>query len=160
MKRFCDHEVLNAICEIKKKECDQENTGFKVEIDYQNLSWIDDFHLTGIIMNLLDNALEAQQRLDQDETKLITLKIKQDSTIKQGLEKSEGQGPLTISVGNTIHRGEKIDFKTKKEDKKHHGMGLDIAREYSKIYGGELTYQYDEPEHFLVITATLKKQES
>lgn len=159
-KRFCDHEVLNAICEIKKKECDQENAGFEVEIDYQNLRWVDDFHLTGIIMNLLDNALEAQQRLDQDEIKLITLTIRQSPATKQDSEKDDGQAPLTISVGNTIHKGEKIDFKTRKDDKKNHGMGLDIAREYSKIYGGGLTYQYDEAKHFLVITATLKNQES
>lgn len=151
-KRFCDHEVLNAICEIKKKECDDEGISFEVDIDSCDLSFVDDFHLTGIVMNLLDNAQEAQQRIGTEESKLMTL------TIKQVKEEKEDHKPIIISVGNTISKAEKLDFKTKKEDKKHHGMGLDIAREYAQFYGGELTYQYDEKRHFLLINVNLIDQ--
>ena len=153
-RRFCDHEVLNAICEIKKKECDQKGVPFDVEIDYQDISWVEDYHLTGIIMNLLDNALEAQQKLDPDETKLMTLTINQPQEIRDNKES------LVISVGNTIPKGEKLDFKTRKQDKKHHGMGLDIARGYSEIYSGELINKYDEIRHYLVISITLYHEET
>ena len=157
-KRFCDHEVLNAICEIKLRECEESGVTFEAEIGSPDLSFMDDFHLTGIIMNLLDNALEACQRLTEEEKGQIILKVlpAEGSDSNCG-EDADGRS-IVISVGNTVHAGEIFDFKTKKKDKSRHGLGLNIAREYAAIYHGTLSSHIDEENHFLLISTVLHKR--
>ena len=156
-KRFCDHEVLNAICEIKLRECEESGVTFEAEIGSIDLSFVDDFHLTGIIMNLLDNALEACQRLTEEEGQIVLKILPADDSDSHRGENTDGRG-IMISVGNTVHAGEIIDFKTKKKDKSSHGLGLNIAREYAAIYHGTLSSHIDEENHFLLISAVLSNR--
>ena len=162
-KRYCDHEVLNAICEIKQKECDEAGIPFQVKISCPDLSWIDNFHLTGIIMNLLDNALEAEQRLEEGAGRRICLELEGigpgSAEGDKELPADAKTGPgVKICVGNTVSFDETIDFQTRKKDRIRHGVGLSIAREYSAIYHGELKYHFDKEGHFLTICTVLLKK--
>ena len=142
--RYCGNEVLNAICQIRQKECDQEGIPYEVEISYNDISWLDGFHLTGIIMNLLDNAFEAQKRLGPGEKKQIRFLLTE-----------EEDRSVYIAVGNTVASGESMDFKTKKKDVFSHGLGLEIASDYSAIYRGELSRRFSEEDRYLTVWTVL-----
>ena len=142
--RFCDNEVLNAICQIKQREAVHEEIAFDVEITYKDISWIDDFHLTSIIMNLLDNSFEAQKRLGSEERKQVILKL---------TEKADRS--IGIYVENTIASGENIDFRTKKADVFCHGLGLDIASEYAAIYHGKIDHRFEKENNHLTVWTEL-----
>ena len=142
--KFCDNEVLNAICQIKQREAVHEEIPFDVEITYKDISWIDDFHLTSIIMNLLDNSFEAQKRLGPEEKKQVILRL---------TEKTDGS--IGIFVENTIANGENIDFRTKKADAFCHGLGLDIASEYAAIYHGKIANRFDKENNHLTVWTEL-----
>ncbi len=146
--KICDSEILNAICQMKQRESLQEGIPFNIEISYNDISWIDDFHLTGIIMNLLDNAFEAQKRLGADDKKQVVLRITEEDRF------------ICLSVENTVSHGETIDFKTKKADDFSHGLGLDIASEYAAIYRGKLVYRFENENSYLSISTELYPPDS
>ena len=150
--RFCGHALLNAICEIKMRECEEAGVSFETDISYSDLAFLDSFHLTGILMNLLDNALEAQQEISGGEPRRITLRLVQAEQIPDGLS---AKTSVRISVGNTVAAGKKPDFQSRKADKMNHGFGLGIAKEYSAVYGGQLSFHLDEEKHFLTISTDL-----
>ena len=161
--RFCGHALLNAICEIKMRECEEADVSFETDISYSDLSFLDSFHLTGILMNLLDNALEAQQVIGVGEPRRITLKLEQDQpaddpaydSADHPADDPAGRSRLRISVGNTVAAGKKPDFQSRKADRMNHGFGLGIAKEYSAVYGGQLSFHLDEVKHFLMISTDL-----
>lgn len=151
---YCDNEIINAICEINQRECQKRDIIFETDISgdenaWKKLDWISEYHLTGILMNLLDNAREAQLRLEPGERKFIFLLVH--------LTPASDMTPehLNIAVSNTVPGGAKPDFHTGKADKDRHGLGLDIAEKYCGIYHGCLSFQHDPERHCLTVAATL-----
>ncbi len=131
--KYCDDEVVDAICRIKAEECASENIPFlaDIESDKEDLTGFDPYHITGILMNLLDNALEAERKLPSDDRKGILLQIGKTSN------------GISILAENDIPQDFLPDFKTTKRNVEKHGLGLPIAREYSQMYGGEITIHVD-----------------
>ena len=144
-RRFCQDELINAICEIKTEECREKNIPFavRIEITEESTDGIDPFYLTGILMNLLDNATEAQQKREKGADQGILLHL------------SEGREGLRISVGNDVPDDFTLSFRTTKANKEEHGLGLGIARDYAARYGGQLDLDYDEEKHYLTIRTEL-----
>lgn len=152
-KKYCSHEVINAICEIVQRECESHEVLFIPEISCGYPDWISNFHLTGILMNLLDNALEAQFRNDQADRKVIKLQL----CHKQEQREDNESESLEITVENTVSPEETISFKTRKADRQNHGLGLDIAKEYCGFYHGELSWNLDETENLIIFNTVLHK---
>ena len=80
-KRFCDNELLNAVAKIKEAECRQKNISIKIDfklekdaIEKINLSAI---KVSGLIQNLLDNAIEENCRITDLEEREIKWTILQ-----------------------------------------------------------------------------------
>lgn len=65
---------------------------------------------TAVLGNLLDNAIEAQKRLEEDKRKI-------------DLRMTYSANTLLISIKNPFN-GEKVDMKTTKKDDGQHGIGL------------------------------------
>ena len=108
-KRFCDNELLNAIAKIKEAECRQKNISIKIDfklekdaIEKINLSAI---KVSGLIQNLLDNAIEENCRITDLEEREIKWTI---------LQADFG---LKMQIKNACLDIDKIDFETKKEEK-------------------------------------------
>lgn len=144
---YCQDELLNAICQIKAEECRNAGVPFETQINIQGntVDGIDSFHLTGILMNLLDNALEAEERCKDKDVKGIILTLREDDE------------SLFLSVSNDLPEDFDPSFKTSKEDKKEHGMGLSIARDYAGKYGGKLEVNPDQESRHIEIQTLLKK---
>ena len=140
----CD-VLIHAVCHILNGMCEEAQISFSTDISIKSddLKAMDPYHLTGILMNLLDNAYEACRHRTGITPNDILLKISKE---KDG---------ILFLVGNHVPDGFDMSFKTIKPDKDIHGIGLGIAREYAAIYGGSLEFDYDSSSHFLTIKTVL-----
>ena len=81
-----------------------------------------------IFSNLIDNAIEATEKLDE----------KRQITVRSGIH----SGVFILSVTNPckgVSEREKGLFRTTKSDSKNHGIGLKNVRTAAEKYGGEFT---------------------
>ena len=108
-KRFCDNELLNAVAKIKEAECQQKNISIKIDFKLEkdavekiNLSAI---KVSGLVQNLLDNAIEENCRItDLKEREIKWTILQEDFGVKMQIE-------------NRCSDIDKIDFETKKTEK-------------------------------------------
>lgn len=127
---ICDNKIIDAICVSKKAICKKKNINIDFDIQVRNDISVDDVDLCVIYGNLLDNAIEACERIEDDSIKKT---IKVESRISKGflIIKVENSNLENILIKNN-------KFITLKSDKKFHGIGLDNIRRSIKKYNGEL----------------------
>ena len=90
-KRFCDNELLNAVAKIKEAECQQKNISIKIDFKLEkdavekiNLSAI---KVSGLVQNLLDNAIEENCRItDLKEREIKWTILQEDFGVKMQIE--------------------------------------------------------------------------
>ena len=105
---------------------------------------IDNMDLLSLAANLLDNAIEAAQKVTEKEKRKISVILEQN------------KGYLMIDVWNCYNQnylkivGNK--FKTTKGDKHLHGKGLEIIREIAEKYMGDFTYDIEGDKIVMKIT--------
>lgn len=113
------------------------NKGKSLGIEFDSYISISDkvnvngMDLAVIMGNLLDNAIEATSKV-------------MDKWIKFSIK--ESNGVLLISTENSFDGFVSIkdnEFLTRKEDKKHHGMGFRNIRTIIKKYDGDLDLKYN-----------------
>lgn len=88
---------------------------------------ISDGDLCTVLANLVDNALEACEKMTKDKTVRIEAKTVKDYFV--------------LSVSNPYI--ETPTLKTTKKDKKNHGIGLGNIKKVIKKYNGALSFQYE-----------------
>ena len=78
----------------------------------------------------LDNAIEALEKIDDNEKRVLTFNIKSNRSY------------LIISVGNSIKDGEDVDLEktSKVEDCEDHGIGVREIKRLAKLYDGDAYY--------------------
>lgn len=86
-----------------------------------------------ILANLLDNAIEASEKVKED--KFIDLNIKYEKGCIFIHVKNRYEGEIITENGNFI---------TNKKDKKLHGLGLKSVREIIETYNGIMDLKYEE----------------
>lgn len=114
--------VKNMICKNKKIEFDYKITCGKIHIE--------DMDLNTVVSNLLDNAIEASEKCEINQRKIV-FKIKD---VKQF---------LAIECSNTCKMkvtGKKHIFKTTKDNKEEHGYGIENIKEAVEKYGGQAEF--------------------
>lgn len=132
-KKYCDDELLNTIAHMKAEKCLEQNIDLKIKLSLIEKDILTKLHIEKVdfnvlIQNLLDNAIEECCRIPESSERKIIWTI--------------GQTPegIKIEVANTCNNTEKIDFVTKKEDKKAHGWGVKIIKEIVNEAGGRIDY--------------------
>ena len=80
--------------------------------------------LCTILANLVDNAVEACEKLTSDDIKTVEI----EANIVNGF--------FLLSVSNPVEDGEKINLKTTKKNRKNHGIGLKNIERTVKKYEG------------------------
>ncbi|BFK82384.1 sensor histidine kinase [Clostridium baratii] len=136
---ICKNKIIDAICLSKRSICKESGIDIKFDIKVPEVINIDDLDLCIIYGNILDNAIEACNRIaDQSKEKFIDIK----SNIVKGY--------LTIKIVNSkdgvsIKRNGK--FITLKKDKKNHGIGLYSVQKSVDKYNGQVILK-DKEEVF------------
>lgn len=145
----CKNKIIDAICLSKRAICKEKGINIKFDIKVPEFINIDDLDLCIIYGNILDNAIEACNRIvDQNKEKFIDVK----SNIVKGY--------LTIKIVNSkdgvsIKRNGK--FITLKKDKKNHGIGLYSVQKSVDKYSGQVILKDKEEAFTTCIIVKCKK---
>lgn len=134
---LCRDELMDAIIRMKKDECERKGFNIKVDISDGDYSRMEEMDKVCLITNLLDNAIEATERLEGEKRSDIYLKV----------EVCGNQ--MRIYQENGLAKNEEFSFQTKKLDKRNHGLGTAIIEQVLKKYDGTRNLVVDRERHIL-----------
>lgn len=128
-----NNPVLNVVLNQKYRQAQIKDISMVFHVNNLSDLWLNDRDIVSLLSNLLDNAIEACEKLE--ENRVIQIKILR--------EKRE----LLLSVRNPVSVPVRISNKginTKKKDKKRHGFGLKNVQMVLEKYGGMGMMRYEE----------------
>ena len=122
--------ALDIILTEKSLYCQKNNIVIRCIADGRGLSFLQDVDIYSLFGNLLDNALEACERMRRDECRFIHIQAK---SVKKC---------FLIEVRNSMDRTEQFtEGFTNKEDSQEHGIGLlnvgDVVHGYDGVLNAE-----------------------
>ena len=138
-----ESEVVNAILSMKRKQCQEKGISLYLNIEEKGYSLVRDMDMVGILVNLLDNAIEENEKIEAEEQRGIWLDMKQKE-----------QGEVWLQIKNQIRPDKKINFQTEK--KGEHGIGRGIIEYLVKQYQGEEKVSIDQETSVFCETILLK----
>lgn len=128
--------LLDIILHEKSEDCIINNIDFNVAIDFSKCEFIEQIDISSIFSNLIDNAIEACNKIDNNEIKkYITIK----STFIKGYYVVRCENS---KVNKVLLKDNKIF--TSKKDKFLHGIGIESIKSSIKKYNGELKIKDSE----------------
>lgn len=137
-EEYCADEVVNSILSIKKEQCEVKKIPFEIQVEDTTYGEIRDVDMVGLLHNLLDNAVEAEEHIPQEGVRGIYFSM------------GKKDGNVWIDVENYICPGEKVVFKTKKEVPEDHGIGTKIIDSLIHKYDGKKEITVDPERHLFV----------
>ena len=141
---YTENIVVNAIVGAKVEEAAQKGITLETQVDIPKELSIESIDLNCVFLNLLNNAIEATEKLENAE-KIISLR----AGIKAGY--------LIVKTENefrSVETNESGEIVTTKEDKENHGFGTSLISEIAKKYDGEFVTEINKK--IFVATINLK----
>lgn len=130
--RFGRGEIARAVLKVKKRQCAEKSIPVRMQAEDCEYGGIEAPDMASLLQNLLDNAIEANERIRGDQERGIWFSMRKDKK------------HILIEIENHFPKGEKIDFCTRKASSKEHGVGTKIIDGLIKKYHGSRTYEADE----------------
>lgn len=127
------NDFLNIILAEKISRAYELGIQIECHVDFSKGKFIDPFDISTIFGNLLDNALEATQRIN-DEEKYIYVNV----AVRRNL--------LVLMVKNNISESGEKELRTEKWNSSYHGYGLQNVRRSIKKYNGEIKINIEGKE--------------
>ena len=118
------NEFLDIIIQEKATVAKEKGIDFNVLVQFEDGIFIDALDISTIFGNALDNAIEASEKLPQEQ-RLITVKAERR------------QDMLVIIVGNHTLSDDPNPKQTSKADSFMHGFGLLNIKNAAEKYGGQ-----------------------
>ncbi len=140
------NSLLNAVINVEMEKALNCDIKFSVNIGDELTDFSENSDIVSIIGNICDNAIEYLQKCPKDmrEMELDIYRRKNYNVIIC-------KNKIYVSVLN-----ENPDLVTNKKDKSIHGKGMEIVRDYTQKYGGDI--KYHEKNGYLYVSAILKVQ--
>lgn len=126
--------ILDVILNEKKKVCDENNIRMTVDINFLKCNFIDVVDICSIFSNIIDNAIEACKKIDDDSIQR-KIKIRGSVINKFFVIKCENTKVNDIIIKN----GRLI---TNKKNEIAHGVGINSVEKSVKKYDGNLKIDY------------------
>ena len=143
--RFTDNITVNAILQDAASRAAQAGAAFNTQVHIPTELTIPEKDLCMLLMNMLDNALEACKQVEKPEERFIRFK----ADVKNGF--------LAIKCENRyagiLNEGEHDELHTTKPDNMAHGFGLPQMSAVAEKYHSLLNISYTEEHVFIVQTA-------
>lgn len=130
-----DNPALNAILNERGLTCLSKRIQFDKIIDATALAFIDVVDLYVLIGNMLDNAIEACEKVEEPDKKIISLNVRSSSGFSILEMQNYCAGAPVIKDGLPL---------TDKPDKDYHGFGVKSIRHIAEKYGGNMSVSVDE----------------
>lgn len=137
---YCSNPIVNAVLVNKAHQCEEKHIKFTIDMMGFETKKMKEIDLVALLSNLLDNAIEECERIQDKLDKKIYIhgwRIRNN---------------LFLEVKNTTEK-EVIDsstFKTKK-DPKSHGVGMKIIKEIIENYEGITDIEIENGEIEILI---------
>lgn len=125
--------VVDSLINYKLGIAREKNTMISMDISMPKIIPIDENAMVTVLGNLLDNAIEAVERLP--ENREMDIKIKYEKGILRLNVKNSYDGIVSI---------QKEQLHTRKKEKDRHGWGLKSVEDVAAQYHGDVQVQYDE----------------
>lgn len=132
---LCSNETVNTVCYIKQESAKRLDVKLKIEIEETALLKIDEYDLCRLLHNIMDNAIDACSRLDDERTAEIFIDI----------------SPEAFRVKSVNRYPEK---KKAKDKGGNHGNGIGIIKDIAQKYSG--TYSASQDGNLYVTMTELK----
>lgn len=136
----CD--VLDLVFNIKEDEAKQKGIRYQVEVDGEFKTNINENDLANIFFNLLDNAIEACEKI-KGQDKWIRVQIKRKNQIYIIKIENSIRFPVLVKDG---------EYLTEKDNRECHGIGMKSVESCVKHYGGNVRWSHTEDVFTVVIT--------
>lgn len=133
------------ILEYKTLAMEKKQITYRVDSDIIGEISISDKELCSLFANLLDNAIEACEKLEQEERKVHIQIRKHNAMFMLVVENSCEKYALAKSG----------IFRTGKPDKAFHGYGLHSIRQTVRNQGGQFEYGQHENNFYVKILIAL-----
>ncbi|MGL5507031.1 MAG: sensor histidine kinase, partial [Paraclostridium sp.] len=136
------NKIIDAILSSKIELCKNKNIELNIDAKLPEDIGIQDIDVCIILGNLIDNAIEACDRIENDK-RYINLSI--------GTKNNYVYIKIENSKNNTIskHGG---NILTSKEDKVNHGLGIKSINKSLEKYDGSIKFNYDDDTFEVFIT--------
>lgn len=145
--RLCDNELLNAILCRYISNCNDRNISFYPHITNGVLNFLPYNDLTSLFCNLLDNAVEAAEKIPESYIELnITYQQKASQTIITLINSCQ-KNPFSKKTGQLI---------SQKQNHPIHGYGIKSIKRIVKKYNGEIHMYYNESHSTFHTIMTLR----
>lgn len=136
------NKMFDLILDRYASICNDKSINFIVDIRASNLDFIEDKNLVSMLSNLLDNAVEATDKIDNSVIRLSTKRDKNFvilSVVNNCLQKPKANGEKLI---------------TTKANSSYHGYGIKSLEKTINKYNGICNWTFDETNkefHFNIL---------
>jgi len=137
LPNFCGNVVINSLVADYARKCKELNIEFNVSIDIPQNFTVQNYEMCIVLGNLLENAVEACQKLENNRQMKLVLKPKGEQLILMVRNTFNGEVVLD---------GDKL-ISTKNDD--NVGIGLESVKAVVDSFGEMLRINYDN-EYFRV----------
>ena len=133
---YVNHGVLNLILNQKFREAKAAGIQVKQECDDMSGMILSPVECNALFGNLLDNAIEANQRLEEETERWLRFVCIRD----RRLLRIAVSNPISNKTADTTEE----PLKTEKEDRERHGFGMGSIKNIVKAYNGHITIKKKE----------------
>ena len=139
------NQVLDVILTTKSLQCQKKNITLNAMVDGDLLADIHVKDICSLFGNILDNAIEATQQVEDAEKRLITLSVRsRNQFIIVECENCSDGSNVKLRSNQTRRRFRRNNLpKTTKKDNVKHGFGLKSISQVAEKYGGAMNCSYD-----------------
>jgi len=123
---YCQNMIVNAVVSEKEKACRRLGFAMEIQLLVPSKLTLEPFHVCSIFSNLLDNAIEAVEEVEQEKRSLSV--------------SAEMKGKyLFVKVRNASTQAH-----AERKKRKGRGNGTEILENLAKKYEGEYTHSYEK----------------
>ncbi len=144
------NKVLDIILSEKSMLCQKHKIKFLCMADGKKLLFLTPVQTYSLFSNIIDNAFEAVQKLNEPENKLISLICQVNDQYIEIEESNYFEGTILLENNLPV---------TSKEDTARHSFGIKSIKYITELYGGQVSIETKHNMFFLKIRFPIQNLE-
>lgn len=145
------NEAFNIVMAEKGKYCADNEIKISCIADGQTLSFMAPTDIYSLMGNILDNAIEAVMRLEEQDKKLIDISLRSESGVVRIRVENYYNGALAFADDLPV---------TTKDDSYFHGYGVKSIKSIAEKYGGFVRFIVDDETFVINVIIPVPEVES
>ena len=128
--QYKNYQLSHAVLTSKSLYCQNNGIGLTCVADGSALNFMEDMDISALFGNILDNAIESVQKLNEQEKRLIHLSVAKQKQFLRIRCENYCEEQLKFENGIPV---------TTKKDRRFHGFGMKSIKSTAAKYGGSVT---------------------